>query len=75
MCLVRPWTDANSVVPCQDENVSFASFTAKKSNVANWPIYRPKNSKLAQQKCRRPWKFIGLESGLIPKMWTNFSFI
>jgi hypothetical protein len=60
---------------CQDENFSFASFTAKKSNVANWPIFRPQNSKPAQQNCVRPWKFIGLESGLIPKIQTNFSFI
>jgi hypothetical protein len=34
-------------------------------NVANWPIFRPQNSKPAQQKSLQPRKFSGLESGLI----------
>jgi hypothetical protein len=40
--------------------------------VANWPIFRPQNSKPAQQNCLQPRKFSGLESGLIPKMRPNF---
>jgi hypothetical protein len=39
--------------------------------VANWPIFRPLNSKPVQQKCQRTRKFSGLESGFILKMRPN----
>ncbi len=39
--------------------------------VANWPIFRPQNSKPAQQKWLQPRKFSGLESSLISKMRPN----
>jgi hypothetical protein len=52
-------------------NLTKASVTTL-ITIANWPFFRPLNSKLAQQKSLQPRKFSGLERGLISKMRPNY---